>query len=447
MSRSRHAYRLPSLALSSLVVGITAASLSLTAQAATEIQWWHAMGGELGSKINEIADDFNDSQADYVVKPSFRGNYSETMTGAIAAFRANQQPAIVQIFEVGTATMMSAEGAVYPAYQLMEEHGREFDPEAFLPAVTGYYTTSDGEMLSMPFNSSTPVLYVNRSILDDAGVEEVPETWEELGEVLGTVVESGAAECGLTTTWPAWIHLENFAARHDQPFASEENGFGGLETRLVFNDNDTVTHIERLNEWQQDGRFRYGGSYDDGAPAFYTGRCAMLTASSASLAGVRANAENFEFSVETLPYSSELVDTPQNTIIGGASLWVMQGKSDEEYAAVAAFFDYLASPEVQADWHQFSGYLPITQASMELTEEQGFYEQNPDAEVAIRQMSGVEPTVNSKGLRLGNMAQIRDVIEEELEKVFNGDVSVEQGLDDAVRRSNELLERFERANS
>ncbi|GEK71542.1 MULTISPECIES: sn-glycerol-3-phosphate ABC transporter substrate-binding protein UgpB [Halomonas] len=437
---------MPRLYAGALTLGMAAAGLSLSAHGATEIAWWHAMGGELGNKVDEIAADFNASQDDYVVEPSFRGNYSETMTGAIAAFRAGEAPAIVQIYEVGTATMMNAEGAIVPVHELMSESGQDVDPGAFLPAVTGYYTDADGRMLSMPFNSSTPVVYVNRDILDEAGVDAVPTTWQGLGETLGRIVDSGAAECGMTTTWPSWIQLENFSARNDLPFATEQNGFGGLEARLSIDDTAAVDHIQRLADWQQDGRFDYGGRFDDAAPAFYTGRCAMLMASSASLAGVRANAEDFDFSVAPLPYDSDLVDTPQNSIIGGASLWVLAGKSDEVYQGVARFFDYLSSAEVQADWHQFSGYLPITQAAYELGQQQGFYEQNPGSAVAIEQMTGVTPTANSKGLRLGNMPQIRDVIEEQLERIFNGDVSAQDGLSEAVRRGNALLERFQQAN-
>ncbi|GHC31927.1 sn-glycerol-3-phosphate ABC transporter substrate-binding protein UgpB [Aidingimonas halophila] len=432
---------------STLALGVACASVSLSAHAATEIEWWHAMGGELGDKIDEIAEEFNDSQSDYEIKPSFRGDYSETMTSAIAAFRADEAPAIVQIFEVGTATMMAAEGATYPVHELMNDHGADFDPDAYLPAVTGYYTSSDGDMLSLPFNSSTPVVYANRDILAEAGVDDVPETWEELGDVLTQVVESDAASCGMTTTWPSWIQLENFSARHDIPFASEENGFGGLDARLQINETAAVDHIQRLKDWQEDDRFRYDGRFDEAAPAFYTGRCALLMASSASLAGVRANAEDFEFSVNPLPYSSEVIDEPQNSIIGGASLWVMRGKSDEEYEGIAEFFSYLSSPEVQADWHQFSGYLPITNAAYELSQEQNFYEENPGTDVSIEQMTATEPTENSKGIRLGNMVQIRDVVEEELENIFSDEVEVQEGMDNAVERSNDLLERFQRANS
>ncbi|MBU3006334.1 sn-glycerol-3-phosphate ABC transporter substrate-binding protein UgpB [Cobetia amphilecti] len=439
--------RLASLALA---IGFASASASASALAATEVEWWHAMGGGLGKKVDEIAADFNASQDDYVVKPVFKGNYSETMTSAIAAFRAGKGPDIVQIFEVGTATMMSAKGAIVPVHQLMADfapqEGTAFDPNAYLSAVTGYYTDTDGKMLSMPFNSSTPVTYYNKDVLAKAGVDSLPQTWQEMGAALKKVVDSGAASCGLTTTWPSWVMLENFSARNDVPFASQANGFAGTDTRLEFNTTAVVDHIQRLDDWQADKRFVFGGRFDDAAPKFYSGECAMMMGSSASYAGVKESAKGFEFGVAPLPYDSDVIETPQNSIIGGASLWVLSGHSDEEYQGVAKFFQYLSKPEVQADWHQFTGYLPITTAAAELTREQGFYAENPGTDVAITQMTSATPTENSKGLRLGNMVQIRDVINEELEKIFSGKESVQDGLDNAVKRGDSLLEKFERAN-
>ena len=436
--------------LASLALAIGFASASASALAATEVEWWHAMGGGLGKKVDEIAADFNASQDDYVVKPVFKGNYSETMTSAIAAFRAGKGPDIVQIFEVGTATMMSAKGAIVPVHQLMADfapkEGTAFDPNAYLSAVTGYYTDTDGKMLSMPFNSSTPVTYYNKDVLAKAGVDSLPQTWQEMGAALKKVVDSGAASCGLTTTWPSWVMLENFSARNDVPFASQANGFAGTDTRLEFNTTAVVDHIQRLDDWQADKRFVFGGRFDDAAPKFYSGECAMMMGSSASYAGVKESAKGFEFGVAPLPYDSDVIETPQNSIIGGASLWVLSGHSDEEYQGVAKFFQYLSKPEVQADWHQFTGYLPITIAAAELTREQGFYAENPGTDVAITQMTSATPTENSKGLRLGNMVQIRDVINEELEKIFSGKESVQDGLDNAVKRGDSLLEKFERAN-
>jgi len=414
-------------------------------QAATEINFWHAMGGANGEKVDAMVADFNASQDDVIVNASYRGNYSETMTGAIAAFRSGEQPDIVQVYEVGTATMMAAEGAIYPAYQLMAEYSDGFDQSAYLSTVTGYYADENGNMLSMPFNSSTPVLYYNKEAFEAAGLpDRGPKTWEEMNDFGQAILDAGY-DCGFTSAWQSWIQLENLSARHDVPFATNNNGFGGLDTEVVFNSELQIAHIEQLAQWHDSGIFSYSGRTSEGASRFYSGECAMYTESSAGYAGVRANTD-FDFGVSQLPYWESRIDEPQNTIIGGATLWTLRGQDGDHYPAVARFFEYLSQPEVQADWHQFSGYLPITYAAVELTEEQGFYANNPGTDVAIKQMTSVAPTANSRGLRLGNFPQIRGIIDEALESVWNGDASAERALNRAARRSNEQLRRFERAN-
>jgi sn-glycerol 3-phosphate transport system substrate-binding protein len=414
------------------------------ADAATELQWWHAMGGQLGERVGQIAADFNASQADYVVTPVYKGNYTETMTAAIAAFRAGEQPHIVQVFEVGTATMMAAAGAIYPVYQLMADAGEPFDPDAFLPAVVGYYTTPDGQMLSMPFNSSTPVLWYNKTAFEKAGLDpdSPPATWADVQDVVAKTQAAGYP-CGLTTAWQSWVHIENFSAWHNLPLGTQENGFAGLDTELVFNQTPVVDHIARMGEWQKTKVFDYGGRRNDAAPKFYNQECVMYTESSAGYAGIKANATGFEFGVGMLPYDDTIEGAPQNSIIGGATLWVLQGRADADYQGVARFFSYLSSPEVQAAWHQATGYLPITLAAYELSREQGFYEQNPGSDTAIKQITLNPPTESSKGLRFGNFVQIRDIIDEELEAVWGGQKTAQEALDAAVERGNQLLRRFE----
>jgi sn-glycerol 3-phosphate transport system substrate-binding protein len=422
------------------------ASLS-AANAQTEIQWWHAMGGELGAKLEEIVKGFNDSQDEYQVIPSYKGTYPETMTAAIAAFRAKEQPAIVQVFEVGTGTMMAAEGAIVPVYQLMQDQGANFDPNAFLPAVVGYYTDTEGNMLSMPFNSSTPILYYNKTVFEKAGLDPntPPKTWGELEEFSKKIMDSGAASCGFTTGWISWIQTENLSAWHNQPIGTEQNGFGGTAARLSLNGPVQVKHWENLKKWADEGIFKYGGPVgaDNAPPMFYSQECAMIMNSSASRAGVVANAKDFELGYGMLPYYDDVEGAPQNSIIGGATLWVLSGRPDAEYAGAAKFFEYLSSPEVQADWHQFSGYLPITQAAYDLGKEQGFYEQNPGSEVALQQITLNEPTENSKGLRFGNYVQIRGIIDEEFEQLLAGAKDAQGALDGVVERGNKLLEEFQ----
>ncbi|MCC6000727.1 MAG: sn-glycerol-3-phosphate ABC transporter substrate-binding protein UgpB [Pararhodobacter sp.] len=418
------------------------------AQAQVSVNWWHAMGGELGELLEGVAEAFNESQSDFRVVPSYRGTYTETMTGAIAAFRAGQQPHILQVFEVGTGTMMAAEGAIYPIYQLMADFDVHFDPDAYLDTVVSYYTAPNGNMLSFPFNSSTPIMYYNRDVFEAAGLDpdSPPTTWAEMEAASVQILESGAAPCGFTTSWPSWVMLENFSAWHNIPLGTRANGFEGFDTEFVFNNDLVARHWDNLFAWQEAGAFRWGGPGPgpDAFPAFYAGECAMVFGSSASRAGVLRNSD-FNVGFGFQPYYDDVEGAPQNTIIGGATLWVLTGHSDEEYAAVAAFFEYLSQPEVQAQWHQDTGYLPITQASFDLTREQGYYDENPGADTSIRQMTLNPPTENSSGLRFGNFVQIRDIISEEMEAVMAGSKSGQQAADDAVRRGNALLREFEAA--
>jgi len=429
------------------LAGTLATGQAALAQA--EIQLWHAMGGELGEKTQAIADGFNKSQSEFKVVPVYKGTYTETMTGAIAAFRAKQAPHIVQVFEVGTASMMAAKGAVYPVHKLMADAKEAFDPKAYLPAVVGYYTDTDGNMLSMPFNSSTPIIYYNKDAFQKAGLdpEKAPKTWEELEAFSKKIIASGAAKCGFTTGWQSWVQIENFGAMHNVPFTTKANGFGGTDIELKINSDLHVRHIGNMEKWAKDGTFKYGGRQSKSAPMFYSGECAIYMNSSAARAGVDANAKSFKVGVGMLPVYADVKGAPQNSIIGGATLWVLQGRPAGDYKGVAKFFAYLSQADVQAKWHQETGYLPITSAAAELSEKQGFYAKNAGTDLPAKQMTLNPPTENSKGLRIGNFVQIRDVINEELENVWSGKKSAKEALDEAVKRGNALIKQFADANN
>lgn len=432
-------------AVGALVAGSLLAS-PISAMAQTEVQFWHAFTGRLGELVAEQVDTFNASQSDYKVVASHKGNYSETLNAGIAAFRAKEQPHILMVFEVGTATMMAAKGAIKPVYEVMADAGATFDQDAYIGAVKGYYTTTDGEMLSLPFNSSTPVLWVNKDALKGAGIDPNVDlsTWQKVGDILDKLKASGHS-CPLTTAWQSWIHLENFSAYHNVPFATKDNGFSGVDTELAFNGPVQVKHIQTMGDWAKDGKFFYAGRRNEGGANFRSGECALFTESSAGYAGIKKEAQ-FEFAVRPLPYWDGVDGAPQNTIIGGASLWVMTGHSDAEYKGVAAFLNFLSSTGIQAKWHQDTGYLPITIAAGEKTRADGFYDANPGTDIAVKQMTAKQPTANSKGLRLGSFDQIRGIIDEELEAVWSGDKTAQEAMDSAVERGNVLLRRFEQAN-
>ncbi|CAN5878920.1 sn-glycerol-3-phosphate ABC transporter substrate-binding protein UgpB [soil metagenome] len=437
--------------MSRLLLSAVAAAAVLAsahgAAAQTEIQFWHAMGGNLGETVNEIAAGFNKSQSEYKLVPVYKGSYTETLTAAIAAFRAKQAPHIVQVFEVGTANMMAAKGAVYPIYSVMEDAKEPFDPKSFIGPVYGYYSTTDGKLLSMPFNSSTPVLYWNKELLAKAGYDpnKPPTTWPELGEMAKKAVAAGA-KCGFTPQWQTWTLIENYGAWHNLPYATKENGFGGTDIELKFNDAPRVKFIQMLADWSKDKTFVYGGREGKSTALFTAGECVFHVASSGSAAQIDKALGADKVGIGMMPYSPDVIAKPQNSIIGGATLWVLQGKPKAEYKGVAKFMSYLASTPVQAKWHQETGYVPITTAAAEATEKEGFYKKFPGRDVAVKELTLNPPTANSKGLRIGNFVQIRDAVDEELESVWAGKKDAKTALDEAVKRGNELLKRFEAQN-
>ena len=422
-----------------------AAAFAAPAQAQVEIQWWHSMGGALGTAVNEVADKFNASQKEYKVNTVYKGSYPESMTAAIAAFRAKNPPHIVQVFEVGTATMMAAKGAIVPVATVMRNAKEPFEPKAYLPTVTGYYSDLKGNMLSFPFNSSTVMFYINKDAFKKAGLEPVaPKTWKEVIAAAEKLKAAGQ-QCVYTTSWPSWMHIENFSAWHNVPIGTKQNGMGGFDTVFTINSPLHVRHVAMLGDMAKKGLFTYAGRTNQGDAKFSSGECAMFSGSAGAQAGIK-RAAKFEWSINFIPYHDDVKGAPQNSIIGGASLWVMGGKKPAEYKGVAKFFAFLSQPEIQMDWHTKTGYVPITQASYELTRKSGFYDQNPGADMPVKQLTYKTPTANSKGLRFGNFVQGREVIEEEMESVFAGKKDAKTAMNDAVKRGNDILRRFEAAN-
>jgi sn-glycerol 3-phosphate transport system substrate-binding protein len=413
--------------------------------AATDIQWWHAMTGANNDVIVKIAEEFNAAQSDYRVIPSYKGGYPDTMNAGIAAFRAGSAPHVLQVFEVGTATMMAAKGAVKPVYQLMKDAGEPFDPKAYLPAITGYYSTSKGEMLSFPFNSSSMVMWINKDALAKAGLdaENPPKTWPDVFDAAKKLKATTSPTCGMSTAWITWLTIEQFSAWHNVPLSTEANGLDGFDTVLKFNTPLHVKLLQGLIDLQKDKSFDYSGRTNNGEGRFTSGECPIFFDSSAFYGNVRANAK-FNYTAVPMPYYPDVPGAPQNSIIGGASLWVMGGKSADEYKGVAKFFAFLSETDRQSKLHQQSGYLPITKAAYDKTKASGFYDKTPLLEVPLKELTNKPPTDNSRGLRLGNMVQMRDVWAEEIEEALAGKKTAQVALDTAVQRGNTMLRQFER---
>jgi sn-glycerol 3-phosphate transport system substrate-binding protein len=424
-------------------VAVSLACVASPAHAVIEIQWWHAMTGANNDVVNRLAEEFNASQSDYKVAPSYKGSYADTMNAGIAAFRAGNAPHIMQVFDVGTATMMGATGAIKPVYQLMKDANEPFDPKAYLPTVTGYYSTSKGEMLSFPFNSSSMVMWINKDELKKAGVNEIPKTWPEVFAAAKKLKAAGHDSCGFSNAWASWAYIEQFSAWHNVPIGTKANGLDGFDTELKFNSPLHVKHLQNLVDLQKDKTYDYGGRISTSEARFGSGECAIFLTSSGYYGTAKATAK-FDFTSAPMPYYPDVAGAPQNSIIGGASLWVMGGKKPEDYKGVAKFFTFLSDTNRQARLHQESGYLPITKAAYEKSIKDGFYEKNPVLQTPLKELTNKEPTENSRGLRFGNMAQMRDVWSEEIEAALAGKKTAKEALDAAVSRGNAMLRSFEK---
>jgi len=421
----------------------TALAAATPAHAVIELQWWHAMTGGNNEVVVKLANDFNASQSEYKVVPTYKGSYPDTMNAGIAAFRAGNAPHIMQVFEVGTATMMAATGAVKPVFQMMKEAGEKFDSNAYLSGITGYYSTAKGEMLSLPFNSSSTVMWINKDALKKANIAEIPKTWPQVFDAAKKLKAAGYATCGFSNAWVTWVNLEQLSAWHNQPLSTKANGLDGFDTVLQFNHDLQVKHLQNLIELQKDKTYDYSGRTNTGEGRFTSGECPIFLTSSGFFGNVKANAK-FDWTNAPMPYYPDVKGAPQNSIIGGASLWVMGGKKPEEYKGVAKFFSFLSDTDRQVEVHKSSGYLPITKAAYAKTKESGYYKENPYLETPLLELTNKEPTENSRGLRLGNMVQLRDVWAEEIEGALAGKKSAKEALDAAVQRGNVMLRQFER---
>jgi sn-glycerol 3-phosphate transport system substrate-binding protein len=446
-------------ALAAAPIALSDHAFAQAAGEKTKIVFWHAMSGANGDEINRIASDFNASQSEVELQAIYKGSYPDTLTAAIAAWRAGQAPHIVQVFEVGTGTMLAAGPAVKQVWQLAQETGAKIDPAAYIPSVRGYYSLADGRMASMPLNSSTGVMWYNKDAFEMAGLdpEKPPATWPEFMTAARalrdkwakpTMAKSGGGQelFALTTAWFTWIQLEEFSAIHNLPFATKADGFEGLDTELKFNNPALVAQLERFLELAKDGSFKYGGRDSAPDPLFYSGQTAIGFGSSSGRADIVRNAK-FKWAPAMLPYDPDVIKAPNNTIIGGASLWTMTApkRTPAEYRAVAKFLQFIGQPAQDAMYHQHTGYVPVTLAGYELSKQQGYYEKNPGADIAVKSLTRGTVTENSRGLRLGRLPEIRNITYEEVEKALQGQQSAKQALDNAVTRGNVVLRQFEKS--
>jgi len=430
-------------------VALLAATTALTAPASAQnrvkIEVWHGLTGDLGEAVDETCGRFNASQTEFETVCVGQGNYDQAVQNSIAAFRAGKHPTIVQVFDAGTADLMLS-NAFYPTNKLMADNGYNVNWGDYFPGIARYYATSKGEMFSFPYNSSTALLYWNKDMFQKVGKSEAPKTWEEVEEVMKALKAAGV-ECGMGFSFDTWQTLEQFSAIHNEPIATRNNGYDGLDAELVINKTKFVKHITDMKRWYDEGyvKIKTPQSGQGLREAFESGTCAMIQSSVADHGTVHKNAApNMNWDVAMLPVYAGT--ERKNSLVGGASLWVLSGKKPEEYKAAAAFLHFVGKPETALWWSTRTGYIPVTRSGFEYMTEQGFYQKPPGKgrEVAIQSLTASEPTPITRGIRLGGFIQIRKEARDGMQAIFANQVPVQAGIDAIVERSNAVLRRFER---
>lgn len=417
---------------------ITAIAMTTTAVAqATEVEFWYGNTGRIEQAILKGCDDFNASQDEHKVKCLGQGSYEAGMQKAIAAYRSEKHPVMIQFFDGGTLDVMLS-GAIVPVEQVMPK----VNWKDYLAGARGYYESSKGELYSQPYNGSTLIFYGNKAELAKVGVTDLPQTWEEVIETARKLKEAGHS-CPFVTDGHPWRILEQFAARHAVPIATNHNGYTGLDAEYVFNKGLIAEHMSNLAEWHNEGLIRLNaetkaGNYER---AFAAGECAMMNSSTGAYASAFTALDD-KVAISMAPmYEGH---KRHNTFIGGASIYVMKGHSEEKVEAAKAYLNFIRKPEQQIEFTRATGYMPVTKGALDELISSGKADMPEFATANVGVASLNQPsTEDTKGIRLGFFTPARDIFIEETTKAFNGEQDMKTALDSAVVRGNELLRRFE----
>ncbi len=430
-----------------LGAALTASALTFVASPAfaqTKFEFWYGLSGDLSERIQDMCKTFNESQADFEIVCVSQDNYDNNLQNTIAAFRANKQPTITQIFDAGTLDLMLSD-AYLPVRQLMADNGYDIDWSNYAAGIASYFSTSSGELLSMPFNNSTAMIYYNTDALAKVGFEGTPETWTQVEDIARKMKAAGY-ECPIAfDPAGAWQWFEQFEAIHNQPIATKGNGFGGLDAEMSVSKTAFVQQLEWIKKMYDEGLIAHK-SKDAGETAndaFMNGNC-QITSSSVADHGTfgKQAKEGVNWTVAMLP----MLDGYErhNSFVGGASLWTLKGKSAEEYKGAAAFYAFLAKPEQAEWWSTVTGYIPVTLSGFDAMKAKGFYDAAPykGRELAIASLN-MPAGENTKGIRLGSYASIRAEMVKTIQAVLFNNVPAQQALEEFDAKGNEILRRFE----
>ena len=404
---------------------------------AANFEFWYGNTGKIEEAIQANCASFNAAQSEHKVTCVGQGGYEVAMQKAIAAYRSKTHPVLIQFFDAGTLDLLLS-NAVVPVSEVLPD----VDWNSYIGGARSYYETSKGALWSQPYNASTLIFYGNREALASVGVSELPATWEGVIEVATKLRDAGHA-CPYATDGHPWRVLEQFAARHGAPVATKGNGFAGLDAEYAFNAGLTAKHMENLAGWRKDGLVRLAADTRAGkfADAFNAGECAMIENSTGGYSSHLA-ALGDKLMVGLAPMYEGV--ERRNTLVGGASIYVMKGHGEDQIKAARAFLDFLRDPAPQLEFVKATGYVPVTQAALDLikTTDRASDPAFAVAELGVGSMD-VAGNEYSRGIRLGFFVQFRDIFMEETQKAFNGEKPMQAALDSAKTRGDELLRRFQ----
>ena len=401
-----------------------------------EIIFWHSFSGQLGDNLTDLVAEFNHSQSQYSIVPVYKGEYINALTSFAAAFQAKQAPALMQVFEVGTTSMLTPSGVIKSAEELLREHGKALPKDSFFPAVRDFYSES-GRLQALPFNTSVPVIFYNADLLRHLGYSKsnFPKTWDEF-ELLAAKLKKAGSACVYTTAFPAWIQLESFVSLH---------GLSLIESR-THPDNFTraalLSHLHRLKRWQTQHYFEYGGRNNDATVLFTSGKCVLFSQSSGSYNGL-LQLVKFHLGVAPQPLDQHISAHRYPNVVGGAALWAIRGHSKSVYAGIAEFYEYLMQQKVQKEWYEATGYIHLGVSGVY----QSIQSNNEHPTLLIAEQDWVvDPKYPLVKTARGPLNFLRTINDEAMEAIFAGIKTPEQAIDDAILRADYALMRFRHNN-
>lgn len=409
-------------------------SLMGTVSAATSIELWHTFQGNSAEVFSELVNRFNQQQNEVQVNLARKGSDEQTVAAALKAGAAG--PHLLQVRDDLGEQILQAK----ISKPLREVFNPPFGDDGwFVPNTTSFLRDVLGRPYAYPLAAQIPVLLYNKDAFVKAGLdpEAVPKTWIELQAITLKLSEAGS-DCPYTTSYQSWIFLENLSSWHDQPFSTRNNGLEQGSSKLAFNTLLQVRHIALMKSWVSSELLKISGDNAEGDLRFASGECAILTSGTAALGGVISQ-KKFNVGIASLPYYDEAAKKTYQTIIGGDSLWVIDGKSKDEYKAVGKFLTFLSTPHISAEWHQRTGYLPITDAAFKVTQQSGYYKQWPRLETQVHDVE-IHTRPSLRGIRLAKFARLRAIINQNLNLTWMKNKPPKQALDDAVREGNQLME-------